>query len=216
MERDSSAWQQKQYGHEAKSGAGVDPLFTQRTLSIAIQSKTRSWDTMPSNVKKPYLTTTMGHLVELVAVLGMHWREFDQTFNQYRAQGNGYTMTGTMVSDLGLMFTFSKIGETSFEENRIVPVTEVHELCFGYVPTILRGPHLFESGLRFPIDMEKEQKIVHTLTLGSNTEITETLLALGCNTNTRRLFLERDKNLGHLFPGKSRLIFWVLLVKLLG
>src|SRR5436190_7301110 len=134
MERDSNNWQNQQYGSMPTN----HPLFVGRTLSVAVQSKTRSWDTM-ATIKKPYATTTLCHLVEMVAVLGLYWKEFNQAPDRYRAEGNGYMISGTMIHDLGIVFSFHKVGETKFLENRVIPVNEIKELCFGYVPAIFRS-----------------------------------------------------------------------------
>ncbi|RYP18983.1 hypothetical protein DL767_009731 [Monosporascus sp. MG133] len=155
---------------------------------------------VPSSMTKPYATTTMCHLIELAAVLGLHWKEFSRSHNKYRAEGNGYMLTGAPVSDLGLVFTFQKTGRTLFEENRVIPKDEIKQLCFGVVPTIFCTTQEDEERLKFPFDQPED---LTSLQLGSSREIADTLTVMGCNTNTVNCFLGDEKNKKatiHLFP----------------
>lgn len=43
-------------------------------LTAAIQVETKSWDMMPPQIMKLYATTALCHVVELMAMLGVHWR----------------------------------------------------------------------------------------------------------------------------------------------
>ena len=152
---------------------------------------------------KPYATTTMCHLIELAAVLGLHWKEFSRSLERYRAEGNGYILTGAPVGDLGLVFTFQRTGRTTFAENRVIPVDDIKRLCFGAVPTIFCRTAEHEERLKFPFDQPED---LTTLQLSSAREIADTLMVIGCNTNTANCFLEDDKRTTHLFPGKSKYI----------
>ncbi|KAH8666914.1 hypothetical protein BX600DRAFT_549899 [Xylariales sp. PMI_506] len=194
MERQSDDWQKRLYLHH--SGKVTPPIFANRTLAVAVQGKTKSWDTMPSNMTKPYATTAMCHLVELTAVLGLHWKEFSRDSDRFLAEGNGYMLTGSSTSDLGLVFSFQRTGMTRFEENRVIPVSEVKQLCFGFAPTIFCDP-ADERHLEFPGD---EPKDLTVLQLGSTREIAETLMIIGCNKNTASYFLQDGKKTTHLFP----------------
>jgi hypothetical protein len=204
MESESNKWQERLYLHNP--GKHTPPVFEARTLAIAVQSKTKSWDTMPSNMSKPYATTAMCHIVQLAAVIGLHWKEFNRNADKYRAEGNGYIMTGTDVADLGLVFSFQKSGRTKFEENRVIPVDEVKQLCFGFVPTIFCDP-CDQENLSYP---EDEPRDLTALQLGSRREIAETLSVIGCNAKTANYFLKEGKKLGHLFPGMHLVddVFW--------
>jgi hypothetical protein len=226
MEHDSIKWQASQYKKEKeqflndwqkdpnKDNKGqaeskislqtpsTDLGWGKRTLSVAIQSKTRSWSAVPDNVQKPYATTTLCHLIEMAAVLGLYWREFNQDSDRYRAGGNGYALSGAMHADFGLMFSFNKVGDTKFKENRLIPVNEIKELCFGYVPTIFREEAKI-CCLKRPLDAEKVPNFVHTLQLGSPQGFIETLASIGCNMNTQYYFSEPLKRRGHLFPGMT-------------
>ncbi|OLN95212.1 hypothetical protein CCHL11_10298 [Colletotrichum chlorophyti] len=213
MEFESRKWQRKQYDDKIeKQGppkgsvtlvetTEVDRVITdvsnKYTLTVAIQKKRRSWDTMPSNVKKPYATTTWCHMVEMLAMLGVYWIEFDRTNDRYRGEGNGYTVTGEKVSDLGIMFTFLVYGSSRFEGNRVIPVDETKELCFGFVPTIYRA-NSDNRRLKFPND---EPRDLSTLNFASNREVAETLVLIGCNKNTVNYFGKNAMaRVEHLFP----------------
>ncbi|CAK7245986.1 MAG: hypothetical protein STHCBS139747_007607 [Sporothrix thermara] len=200
MERESREWQ-------ARMKRSYTPLsnvalttghiseYGDHTMVVGVQEKTRSWDTMPDGLMKPYATTAMCHLVEIMAMLGIHWKEFDRRNNVYRAQGNGFLVTGSMVPNLGVAFTFEKIGKTWFQENRIVPNDTVKQLCFGFCPTI------FQADVKTPLYTD-EPKDEGTLQLATRAEVAETLVSFGCNTNTVNYFRLGNENTryAHLFP----------------
>ncbi|KAK2056980.1 hypothetical protein LY76DRAFT_121581 [Colletotrichum caudatum] len=204
MERESRSWQDNEYfGHNNPQWEDQTPChphapaaaFT-HTLTVGMQRKKKSWDSMPENMKKPYATTTISHLVEIAGMLGVHWKEFNRNEDRYRAQGNGFSITGYDVDDLGIVFTFEKIGPTWFHEDRIVPHNRVKELFFGYCPTIFRQVN--SSNHKYA----DEPKDIGTLQLGSMSSIAETLVVIGCNTNTVQYFrkpLPGTRHI-HLFP----------------
>lgn len=148
---------------------------------------------------KPYATSTICHIIELAAVLGLHWKEFSRNSERYRAEGNGYMLSGAPVSDLGLVFTFQKTGRTLFRENRVIPKDEMKQYCFGVVPTIFCKSADDEERLKFPFDQPED---LAALQLGHPREIADTFTVIGCNANTANCFLEDDKDTIHLFPGK--------------
>ncbi|KAJ0164171.1 hypothetical protein CTA2_1601 [Colletotrichum tanaceti] len=180
----------------AAAAAAAAAVTVTHTLAVGMQRKKKSWDSMPDNMKKPYATTTISHLVEVAGMLGVHWKEFNRNEDRYRAQGNGFGITGRGVDDLGVVFSFEKTGPTWFHENRVVPDDRVKELCFGYCPTLFRQEasdnHKYAD----------EPKDIGTLQLGSMAAIAETLVVIGCNTNTVRYFRkpQPDTRHIHLFP----------------
>ncbi|CRK18969.1 hypothetical protein BN1708_012465, partial [Verticillium longisporum] len=209
MEHDSRDWQQKLLEKPLRPPTGephnamlkpeeVEEVEKKHTLVVALQKKTKSWDTMPAGVKKPYATTTWCHMVEMAALLGIYWSEFDRSHDRYRAEGNGYMLTGEKMTDLGIMFTFQVYGKSEFKANRIIPVEEVKDLCFGVVPTIFRRPEA--------VDMRRltdDRQDLSMLNLSNRIEISETLGLIGCNTNTVNYFAREDtqnKRVAHLFP----------------
>ena len=46
------------------------PDVPQYMLAVGLQRKTRSWDFMPAQVTRPYATSAICHLVEMVVMLG--------------------------------------------------------------------------------------------------------------------------------------------------
>lgn len=217
MERESREWQQKQHlemneallrgpkgSAHAKTIDDTEILLQgvsyQYTLSVAIQKKLRSWDTMPINVKRPYATTVWCHLIELLAMLGVYWVEFNRVNNRYLAEGNGYTVTGENVSNLGIMFTFQVHSWSHFGSNRVIPVQEVKELCFGFVPTIYQSP----SDSRRLISPD-ELRDLSVFNLATDYNVAETLVLIGCNTKTVNYFSPNSTaRRSHLFPSKPR------------
>ncbi|KAJ4258796.1 hypothetical protein NW762_007883 [Fusarium torreyae] len=209
MEHESGKWQKAQYEDMHKhlgppNGQTVQPdlpteppgLYDAHTLTVALQRKRKSWDTMPATIARPYATTTMCHLIEMLAALGVYWKEFDRKRDRYRAEGNGHMVLGEKVADLGLMFTFSIYGRSRFEANRVIPVDQVKELCFGYVSTIY-SVTLDQRRLRFP---EDDPENLAFLQLATREEISQTLIRIGCNTNAVRAFQDTGKHTSHLFP----------------
>lgn len=206
MESESREWQQKKYdevgppnGYIGTALPSTPPaLRTHHTLTVALQRKRKSWDTMPPTILRPYATTAMCHLIEMMAALGIYWKEFDRKHDRYRAEGNGFMVLGERVSDLGLMFSFQVIGKCTFNQKRVIPVDEIKELCFGYVPTIYRET-LDQRRLEFPND---EPYNLSSLQMASRSEIAESLVLIGCNNNTVQYFLDGGKRTSHLFPSK--------------
>jgi len=195
MEEESRDWQQKHYALNPPQNFSFVG-FEQHTLAVALQAKERSWDTMPAGVKKPYATTTMCHLLEIAAMMGIYWKEFDRSRERYRAEGNGYILTGVNVAELGVMFTLQVTGKSKFEENRVIPVDEVKELCCGFVSTIFRESK-DERRIEFP---NEDINDMGFLQLGSLDEIAETMVQIQCNTDTANYFRSHDAKHRHLFP----------------
>ncbi|KAI1843360.1 hypothetical protein JX266_010534 [Neoarthrinium moseri] len=195
MEKSSRSWEFKRW----QDSLQPQPTLKEQsvTLAVGLQKKKRSFDANPT-VKKPYATTTLCHLVELTAILGLYWKEFNRDQDKYRAEGNGYSLLGTRVDDFGLVFVFEKTGWATFEQNRIIPTREVKELCFGSLPTFYRevdptSDEMWSSRLM-------EQRTMSTLRLGSRQEIVDTLSLIGCNTNTTLYYQKDGSKNTHLFP----------------
>ncbi|TFB03064.1 hypothetical protein CCMA1212_005510 [Trichoderma ghanense] len=201
MEAESREWQKEEYkafGPPDLHGIPAEPptLADHHTLAVAVQRKRKSWDTMPITVTKPYATTTMCHLIEMMAAVGVYWKEFDRKRDRYWGEGNGFMILGERISDPGLMFSFQVNGQCSFKRNRVIPVDEIKELCFGHVPTIYREKE-DKRRLKAPVE---EQQNLSTLVMGSLREISGTLTSIGCNNVTTRLCLEGGTRMSHLFP----------------
>ncbi|KAK3693056.1 hypothetical protein B0T22DRAFT_33188 [Podospora appendiculata] len=193
MEKESQEWQKQQHN----SGPPLPRLadFSQHSLAVAVQAKKRSWDTMPTDVRKPYATTTFCHLLEIAAMMGIYWKEFSRSKDRYRAEGNGYILTGSPIADLGLIFTFRICGKSRFKENRVIPVDEVKEFSFGFVSTIFKE-NQDNRRLDFP---NEDSHDLGFLQLGSLDEVAETMVQIECNTNTANFFRSKDAKHTHLF-----------------
>jgi hypothetical protein len=126
------------------------------TISYLIQRKQRCWDFMPLNITKPFATTTICHLVEMISMLGLVWTEFNMKQSALTAEGNGYMVKSEYMPGLGILTRFSRLGKPQHKENRIIPCNEIKKLCFGEVPSIFDivqqnlqfGPDRLESTLR--------------------------------------------------------------------
>lgn len=214
MEKESREWHLEQFGYDTANPPTTNEIFSRHnlpskpptlkeshTLVVALQKKRKSWDTMPANIIKPYATTTMCHLVEMLAVIGVYWKVFDRRADRYRAEGNGFMVLGERLSDLGLLFTFHVNGLSRFEGNRVIPVDEIKELCFGWVPTIYRSTS-DKRRLEVPIHLFD----LSSLQMGSRAEIAETLMIIGCNKNATNHYQGLDGSNGrtsHLFNCKA-------------
>ncbi|OAA70721.1 hypothetical protein ISF_02695 [Cordyceps fumosorosea ARSEF 2679] len=201
MEAKSREWQDRQYpppgSLTAKYGLPRTPpsLREHHTLTVALQRKRKSWDTMPLSMTKPYATTTMCHMIEMLAALGVYWKEFDRRRDRYWAEGNGFLVLGER-NDLGIVFSLQVHGQCTFERNRVIPVDYVKELTFGYVPTIYRDT-IDQSRLKVPSDMPEN---LSSLQMGRDRELAESLTVIGCSTNAVNYFLEDGNRTSHIFP----------------
>jgi hypothetical protein len=205
MEEESQKWQEDEYTNNGPSCQTPIKFMEHHTLAVAIVPKKRTWDTMPSTFKKPYATTTIAHLIEIVAILGLHWKEFDRKTDRYRAEGNGYMLTGNLVHDLGLLFTFQIDGESSFKGTRVIPKDEIKKLCFGYVWTLWAQN---TEKRRRSEALDEELSALNMLQVGSTNDMAEEMVLIGCNTNTAKYFRAEDEKHTkhrHLFPGRSPL-----------
>ncbi|KAK3298390.1 uncharacterized protein B0H64DRAFT_317276 [Chaetomium fimeti] len=196
METESQEWQLK-HSRTGPRMATPSTEFYNHTLAVAIQTQTQSWDAMPPSVKKPCATTTFSHLLEIAAMMGMHWKEFNQSEKRYRAEGNGCMLRGTHIPELGLMFTFQVYGRVEFLGNRVIPVGEVRELCCGFVPTLFQETNKHQRRIDSPI---RDLRDLNFLQLSSRDRIAETMVMVGCNTNTANYFCSHETKHSHLFP----------------
>ncbi|TGO48021.1 hypothetical protein BOTNAR_0497g00020 [Botryotinia narcissicola] len=151
-------------GHQA-----IDP--PKYELAVGLQVKTRSWDFVPASMTKPYATSAICHLVEMMVLLGMYWKVFDQIQWNLRAEGNGFILTSTTVHGLGVMVVFTVTGKSTFEQDRVIPSNDVKALCFGTVPNIFEEKDYLEE-----VDTESQSL---ELKFGSEDDVDLTLESLG-------------------------------------
>lgn len=209
MERESLSWQQATLELERQALGpklsvdlpGEVASWNQHTIVTALQPKRKSYDTMPSSVKKPYATSTICHMVEMAAMLGLRWRDFDRANHKYHAEGNGYLLTGKYVDDLGIMFSFQIYGQNTFGRQRVIPNDEIKLMAFGNVSTIHR-PMVGPTAYQKPSDDNEDLRSSGVLQFGSTAELIETLTHYGCNSKTTNYFCDDKKKHSHLFPGE--------------
>ncbi|KAH8591624.1 hypothetical protein B0O99DRAFT_631880 [Bisporella sp. PMI_857] len=190
-EFESRAWDEKIRLATPKTFLVKAPIYG---LAVALQSKTRSWDFIPGSITKPYATSTMCHMVEIMSMLGMHWKVFDQVIWNLRAEGNGFILTSTIVHGLGVMAVFATTGKSTFQDNRIIPDERIKELAFGTVPNIFNDEQYLER--------EKDAQSLE-LIFGTNEEVEETLEGLGCSADTLKKFSRDHK---HIFSVSFEII----------
>lgn len=199
LEKDSRVWERKELQKWLSSSTAADEEAkepSKPSLVVALQRKVVSWSALPSNFKQPKATTTWCHVIELAAWLGMYWSVFDRSRDKYQAEGNGYTLSGVNVTNIGTVITFQVHGRNRFEENRVIPDDGIKELCFGFVPTIYH-PKSDASLIQYPSEIVRDFPIPN---MSSATDVVRLLVTLGCNAATIRLF-EEDKIVSHLYPG---------------
>lgn len=165
------------------------PPVPEYKLAVGIQRKTRSWDFMPAAITRPYATSAICHLVEMVAMMGMYWKVFDQTLWNLRAEGNGFILTSTNVQGLGVMVVFTATGKSTFLEDRTIPSELVKDLAFGTVPNIFDDSNYLKRE-------ENAQSL--ELVFGSDKDVTATLESLGCTSQTLERYIHDHK---HMFSG---------------
>lgn len=172
-------------------GTPCKPCLPKYMLAVGIQRKTRSWDFMPAQITRPYATSAICHLVEMVATLGMYWKVFDQSLWNLRAEGNGFILTSTNVQGLGVMVVFTATGKSAFQENRVIPSKIVKDLVFGTVPNIFDNE-------AYLLNEQSAQSL--ELLFGSEKDVSATLESLGCSAQTLERYKKDHK---HMFSSKN-------------
>ncbi|RFN49852.1 hypothetical protein FIE12Z_5914 [Fusarium flagelliforme] len=194
MENQSQNWTRQQImslrPRPASAQAILSSISGKHGLRAALQSERKSWDDMPPSVNRPYATTTMSQLIEMLAMLGIYWRDFNPTYNVYQAEGNGYLVKGHKISGFGIMFYFQALDKAVFEENRPIPDREAMRLAFGQLPTIL-SPRKVSNG-----DTHDSPFI----RLASRTDVADTLTSFGCDRKSANYFLKEGAVISHIFP----------------
>ncbi|ESZ97021.1 hypothetical protein SBOR_2566 [Sclerotinia borealis F-4128] len=190
-ERDSRIWDKGRRLEKLPSRAKA-PTYE---LAVGLQVKTRSWDFVPASITRPYATSAICHLVEMMALMGMYWKVFDQILWNLRAEGNGFILTSTTVHGLGVMVIFNVTGKSKFEEDRVIPSAHIKELCFGTVPNI------FEEESYLKKEDPESQNL--TLKFGCQDDVELTLESLGC---TPQILTRYKKDHRHIFPVSFEII----------
>ncbi|KAI1110846.1 hypothetical protein F5Y14DRAFT_465222 [Nemania sp. NC0429] len=194
MESESASWEAQKWLLDDYQDDHIHEDVAK--LAVGIQHLRRVYrQVLPTKLPKPYAAITVAHLVGLAAMLGMNWKEFDQAADIYVARGNGLILRGRR-SPMGVVFAFEQTGPCHFRETRVIPTTEINELCFGHVPTFFLDNKLnAEEELQATL----RQRALKTLQLGSLRDIANTLRLIGCNAATARYYLEGGRT-AHVFP----------------
>ncbi len=188
-EATSRKWEERERTKAPPRGKEIEP--PRYSLAVGIQAKTRSWDFIPSSITRPYATSAICHLVEVMAMLGVYWKSFDQSIWNLRAEGNGFILTSTTVHGLGVMVSFAVTGRSRFTDNRVIPTHEIKELAFGTVPNIFDEKEAY---------MARAETQSLELVFGTDDDVTNTLESIGCQAKTLYLYKKDHK---HIFSGES-------------
>ncbi|RBQ70939.1 hypothetical protein FVER14953_09267 [Fusarium verticillioides] len=203
MENESQNWTRQQImglrPRPASATAILTSIAGKHTLNVALQREKKSWDDMPPSINRPYATTTMSSLIEMLAMLGIYWKDFNTFHSIYQAEGNGFLVKGHRISGLGIMFHFQALEKTVFEGNRTIPTEAVRRLTFGQLPTIFNEGHPEYKGSNSLYEWP-------FVGLGSRMEIAETLSSFGCGRKAVNYFLRDGAVTSHIFPVTFELI----------
>lgn len=83
---------------------GLSPPGEGQPYSIYdVTIEERSWDFMPVEVIRPLAIVSVSDIAIIARRLGMNWRQFDLVDSNLRAEGNGYTITSTVVRSVGIV-----------------------------------------------------------------------------------------------------------------
>ncbi|KAI9686870.1 MAG: hypothetical protein M1822_002623 [Bathelium mastoideum] len=133
--------------------------FTESTYLACILEDT-SWDFMPPDVVRPLATIGLSDLIIATTRLGMRWPDVDWVEGNFKAEGNGHSLTTFDVHGLGVVIRYQYATSTSFETrkssatvNRIfdrnqlgrdtlIPNNAVDKMIFGIIPACGRRPDL--------------------------------------------------------------------------
>lgn len=83
----------------------------------------RSWDLMIPEVTRPLATSTLGDIVVVAHRMGMRWLDLRFSEGFLRAEGNGHSLSATLLRGLGPVFQYS------FEKK--AHVIQMHEINGG-------------------------------------------------------------------------------------
>ena len=170
----------------------VDDILTVASLT----SVERSWDFMPPDVSRPMALTTI-HCISVIAVrLGMTWKDVRPTEGVMTAEGNGYTLSSSLVRGVGLVLSFASEGHAldadlfSQRPNlpqdasvyRLVPTIYADTLAFGIITTDTRWTRC---------------------SFGSSSEILQTLHEIDRTGSLVDMVLDFQQRQGDRFPGLS-------------
>ncbi|MCJ1374251.1 hypothetical protein MMC20_005483 [Loxospora ochrophaea] len=127
---------------ESENFAGISPAKSYSSFSIANPAITydeRSWDFMPPEIVRPIASSTLGDVLVLAHRLGMGWRDVRPGEGILRAEGNGHTLTSSLVRGFGILFQYTFDHAIKRKKDRIpwknlyIPSEAADKLAFGIV-----------------------------------------------------------------------------------
>ncbi|KAK1463838.1 hypothetical protein CMEL01_12599 [Colletotrichum melonis] len=189
MESESQNWEKLSW--RVQHGTSQPDIQGNAALTVGVQ---RNGGKPPSikgskTTQNIFAITSMRHLIELVAFLGLHWIEFDSQ-RRCCANGNGFFLEGVREVGIGFVFQLHKVG-SSLPAKRVIPAVDIRELCFGAIPTFYRAFELDET-YSFPLDTPRS---LETLRLGTRDKVTKTLYTIGCNNRSIRAYIEAKNSM---------------------
>lgn len=105
-----------------------------------VKIQQRSWDFMASDAVRPLAIVGLSDIAIMARRLGMVWKEFEPTEGNLRAEGNGHTITSTVVRSIGtvLQINIKDNAEKRPREEIInelfIPSTKADKCGFGILP----------------------------------------------------------------------------------
>lgn len=103
---------------DVKTNADFVPSASGNTTWPAIRFKQRSWDFMPSEVVRPFASTTVSDIAILALRMGMKWRTFDPSKCKLEAEGGQHVLTSTEIRGLGTLLQFKATPENPEQTQR--------------------------------------------------------------------------------------------------
>lgn len=161
-----------------------------RLTVASLRSVERSWDFVPPDVSRPMALTTIHCISVIAGRLGMTWRDVRPTEGVMTAEGNGYTLTSSLVRGVGLVMSFSSGGHslhTAFSSTvyRLVPTLFADRLAFGIITTETRWTQC---------------------SFGSSSEVLQTFCEIDRTGSLVDKVLDFQQRQGDRFPGLSDFI----------
>ena len=103
-------------------------LGNQKYLIHDMRIEERSWDFVPPEVVRPLAVVGVSDIAIMARRLGMFWKQFDPLEGNMRAEGNGFTITSTLVRSIGIVLQIGVSDPLPDEYD----MEQVHEL---YIPS---------------------------------------------------------------------------------
>lgn len=95
----------------------------------------RSWDFMPAEVIRPLAVVSVSDIAIIARRLGMNWRQFDLVDSNLRAEGNGFTITSTLVRSVGIVLEIIVDQDLPYKYNCSNDLLDVSVLNELYIPS---------------------------------------------------------------------------------